>query len=124
MNIEQIKEILAGAPDGATHYIETEFSTFYLKDDDTGFYVYENNQWKRDYVEDFGVTESLLPLRTILTLHEEIERLKQANLKALELLDATVCPCCDKTGAYYDKHGDVCQCQWCYEVDQLREQSK
>lgn len=99
--IEQIKEILADAPDGATHYIETEFSTFYLKDDDTGFYVYENNQWKRDYVEDFGVTESLLPLRAILTLHEEIERLKQER--------DSVCHLNDELSA---------------ELNQLREQSK
>lgn len=40
--------------------------------------------------------------------------------KAIELLDAAVCPCCDKSGAYYDNDGGVCQCQWCAEVEALK----
>lgn len=40
--------------------------------------------------------------------------------KAIKLLDAAVCPCCDKSGAYYDNDGGVCQCQWCAEVEALK----
>ena len=50
--------------------------------------------------------------------------LKQAKIDAVRLLDAALCPCCDKSGAYYDNYGDVHQCQWCYEVEQLKEQVK
>ena len=39
----------------------------------------------------------------------------------LKLIDAAVCPCCDKSGAYYDDMGEVRQCQWCHEVAKLRE---
>ena len=36
---------------------------------------------------------------------------------ALKLLEIAKCPQCDNGGAYYDNHGGVCQCQWCYEKD-------
>jgi len=39
--------------------------------------------------------------------------------EAMVLLNAANCPCCDGSGAYYDNMGDVCQCQWCYEVKEL-----
>ena len=37
-----------------------------------------------------------------------------------DLLNAAACPNCGpaRTGAYYDNYGEVCQCQWCYEVKQ------
>jgi hypothetical protein len=38
--------------------------------------------------------------------------------KAIELLQVASCPCCDGSGAYYDNHGGVCQCQFCYERKQ------
>jgi hypothetical protein len=44
--------------------------------------------------------------------------------KALELLKAAVCPCCDKSGAYHDSSGNVHQCQWCDEVSKLAAASK
>ncbi len=50
---------------------------------------------------------------------EVIERLYKDLEEAKELLDLAVCPCCDKSGAYYDGYGDVCQCQWCHEVSKL-----
>ena len=41
---------------------------------------------------------------------------------ALQLLDAADCPqCVDKSGAYYDSHGEPNQCQWCYEVSTLKQ---
>jgi len=33
----------------------------------------------------------------------------------LSLLECAACPQCDGSGAYYDSHGEVYQCQWCYE---------
>lgn len=40
--------------------------------------------------------------------------------EALTLLNVADCPQCkDKSGAYYDNYGEVCQCQWCYEVSKL-----
>jgi len=48
--------------------------------------------------------------------------ISQAKIDAVRLLDAAACPCCDKSGAYYDNCGEVQQCQWCYEVEQLKEQ--
>lgn len=82
----------------------------------------EQIKYELAFCERMGYNKAAVDIevfRTILAQHEEIERLKQANLKSLELLDAAVCQCCDKTGAYYDKHGEVCQCQWCDEVNRL-----
>ena len=45
----------------------------------------------------------------------EIDRLKAENANLKALIKAADCPCCDKSGAYYDGHGEVCQCEWCYE---------
>ena len=39
-----------------------------------------------------------------------------AELKSL--LSVAKCPCCNGDGAYYDGMGEVCQCQWCYEVNE------
>lgn len=45
---------------------------------------------------------------------------RDAAKQAKPLLEAAQCPQCgDKSGAYYDGNGQVCQCQWCYEVDML-----
>ena len=35
------------------------------------------------------------------------------------LLKASACPNCDGGGAYYDNGGEVCQCQFCYERDEI-----
>lgn len=42
-------------------------------------------------------------------------------LEQLKLLLSVVdCPeCGDKSGAYYTDMGDVCQCRWCFEVEEL-----
>ena len=43
-----------------------------------------------------------------------------ARMAELEgLLNVAKCPCCNGDGAYYDSMGDVCQCQWCYEKNEL-----
>ena len=55
---------------------------------------------------------------------DHLAALKQAKIDAVRLLDAALCPCCDKSGAYYDNYGQVQQCQWCYEVEQLKEQGE
>jgi hypothetical protein len=57
-------------------------------------------------------------------------KMQQAEIdKAIELLDAAFCPCCDKSDAYYgslsfehiaNKMGEVFQCQWCDEVEALK----
>jgi len=57
--------------------------------------------------------------KTVGSDFEVIERLYNDLEKAKELLNAAECPCCDKSGAYYDAQGEVCQCQWCDEVSEL-----
>jgi len=50
-----------------------------------------------------------------------LQQTEQLN-EAKTLLDVANCPQCgDKSGAYYDNDGEVCQCQWCYEVSKLYE---
>ena len=46
---------------------------------------------------------------------DELERLRAHVAEVKDLLALAKCPCCDGSGAYYDNHGEVCQCQWCYE---------
>lgn len=55
---------------------------------------------------------------------DRIEQIEKKNAELLKLLDIAACPCCDKSGSYYDGQGEVNQCQWCDEVKQLREQSE
>ena len=55
-------------------------------------------------------------------LEAENKRLREALTEAKALLDAADCPQCrEKSGWYYDNQGEVCQCQWCYEVQALKE---
>jgi len=59
--------------------------------------------------------------QTIANLEAEVARLRAENELAIILLDAANCPeCGDKSGAYYSNDGDVCQCQWCDEVFNLK----
>jgi len=51
---------------------------------------------------------------------ENNNTLESELVLAKSLLDAANCPQCgDKSGAYYDNYGEMCQCQWCYEVNNL-----
>lgn len=44
----------------------------------------------------------------------------EAQFKQLgSLLEMAKCPNCDGQGAYYDNMGEVCQCQWCHEREQV-----
>ena len=47
------------------------------------------------------------------------ERLEAENARLKTLIKAADCPNCDKSGAYYDGQGEVIQCRWCYEYNQL-----
>ncbi len=54
-----------------------------------------------------------------------ISELEYDRSALLDLIDAADCPQCEnKSGAYYDNYGEVYQCQWCYEVNKLKEQEK
>jgi len=56
----------------------------------------------------------------ILKLAEHNDQLKKSLVEAVGLLGAADCPQCkDKSGAHYDNNGNVCQCQWCDEVQSL-----
>ena len=50
---------------------------------------------------------------------KEIEQLKAENEYIKQLIDMSVCPNCDGSGAKYDNYGEVEQCQWCYEKNEL-----
>lgn len=76
MTNEEVKKILDGAPEGATHYTIISTQAFYFKDDQYGFFFHDDKKWRLDYVGDFGVTESLSDLREILELRQKVERLK------------------------------------------------
>ena len=49
----------------------------------------------------------------------DLDQLRAELEKAKTLIDAALCPCCDKSGAFYDGYGEVQQCQWCSEVADL-----
>ena len=51
----------------------------------------------------------------VLALVQTVEQLRAHVAEVKDLLALAKCPCCDGSGAYYDNHGEVCQCQWCYE---------
>lgn len=46
----------------------------------------------------------------------KIEQLEKDKAELVGLCEAAGCPSCNGDGAYYDNHGEVCQCQWCYEL--------
>jgi|TARA_R110000803_G_scaffold62928_1_gene123359 hypothetical protein len=50
--------------------------------------------------------------------YEYIKGLHKRIAELEALIDVAICPNCDKSGAYYDGYGEVCQCQWCDEVAQ------
>ena len=115
--IRAYKEIIKSAPNGATHYVVLQYDMIevYWRIDDCCIYTLneDGETWcYREGVEADGcyLIDSLEHIRTILAQQQEIERLRR-------LLGAAVCPCCDKSGAYYDNYGEIHQCQWCYEVN-------
>jgi len=77
INIEQIKQVLDGAPKGATHYVKDDY-TYYKEDERTGLYLYDltGNWLPYNNGRIYELTSSIEDLRTILAQHEEIERLR------------------------------------------------
>lgn len=73
---EQIQAILDGAPDGATHCTDTVPSmNLYAKVEHLGgFYVSLSNRWESYPI--YAGIHLLSDLREILTLRQEVERLK------------------------------------------------
>jgi hypothetical protein len=149
---EQIKKILDDAPDGATHwdgcYLKVDginWFVFYASDNEWES-VSENEFGVINSVHSLSDLAEILALREwvealakhctnmtnqVSELMQETSRqamlvneLQAAKIDAVRLLDAALCPCCDKSGAYYDNYGEVQQCQWCYGVEQLKEQGK
>ncbi len=57
-------------------------------------------------------------------LEKDNKRLKAVIDTQRGLLIVAQCPACDKSGAYYDNDGNICQCQWCYEVNTLCKSEK
>lgn len=133
LTTEQIKQILDGAPEGATHVeiLEDEPSEYWLLDSDELLWHWHKNPKDPNRTWRIGIPELLVEnihdlsdLREILTLRQRVKELEQFYLEAIKLLDAAICPCCDKSGAYYDNNGEVCQCQWCDEVSRLPQKPK
>lgn len=68
--------------------------------------------------------------RVLAAAHEKIEELQSKLATAVDALDIAYgmvntekgyCPqCSDGSGAYYDNHGEVCQCQWCFEANRIK----
>jgi len=80
----------------------------------------QDNEWpmidfKRDTIQEIRRKMSERTNEVIIEMYKEKSKLDEAK----DLLNAANCPCCDKSGAYYDGHGEVCQCQWCDEVSKL-----
>lgn len=99
LTIEQIKEILAGAPDGATHVeiIEDEPNEYWLLDSETCLWHWHKNPKDPSRTWRIGISEltveniqSIENLRTILAQHEEIERLR-AELTEYKTRYDTIC---------------------------------
>ena len=71
---------------------------------------------RKRYAGDFDPATLVIELCSYSSVAEKLS-------KALALLVAADCPQCkDKSGAYYDNYGEVCQCQWCNEVYHLTTQ--
>jgi len=107
---EEIKDVLDDAPEHATEIYRDEyvsggnFTEGYIQH---GLYVKQRH--------------SLSDLAEILALRERVEQQQDTIDKLLTLLNAADCPCCDKSGGYHDGYGLVQQCQWCDELNKLKE---
>jgi len=72
-----------------------------------------------DRIEELQAKVDRLCSRGIEDMRHRIEELKAERAKIKGLLDMAICPCCDGSGAYYDGHDQINQCQWCYEKGEL-----
>ena len=96
----------------------------------------ESKRYKKDYKLDgwpiadtearsiLGTDDLVVILNEYEAAHKaqqaEIVRLTKLITKSLGLLDVALCPSCDNSGAYYDNYGEVTQCQWCHEVNEIK----
>src|SRR5690554_1047259 len=124
---EQIEQILDGAPaNDWTHYC-TRNRQYFKRDGNTDrlfVWLSVTKTWSIPLENKVRWLERRERLEEILTLRQRVQELEQLYSEAIKLLDAAVCPCCDKSGAYYDNNGEVCQCQWCDEVSRLPQPPK
>lgn len=117
MKLQRLKELALGATQGEWKTVDHSWS-------DTG--IYPENGGRLAVCEiDSSVTEDT---------QEHYEAINDANAayiaaacpanilpflesyeELLALLKVSACPICDGQGAFYDGHGDVCQCQFCDE---------
>jgi hypothetical protein len=71
----------------------------------------------------WGDNDDMAELKVELVKRDDrIETLEGVLSKAYRMVNTEkgYCPQCgDGSGAYYDNHGSVCQCQWCYEANQI-----
>ena len=72
MNIEQMKQVVENAPDGATHY-DIGCDEYLDYEVDT---VYMNGAWINVNIDAYAEPHDLSDLRTIVRQAEEIERLR------------------------------------------------
>jgi len=124
MTNEQIKQIIDGAPDGATH-VATYIDDMYLrKAVPLGMELFSPILGKWEWCKDVTIlrnAKDLSDLAEILALRERVAQQQDTIDKLLTLLNAADCPCCDKSGGYHDGYGLVQQCQWCDEFNKLKE---
>lgn len=127
LTLEQIEQILEGAPDATwTHYC-TRNRQYFKRDGNTNrlfVWISHTEVWSVPLSNKPRWLERRERLEEITTLRQRVQELEQFNLEAIKLLDAAICPCCDKSGTYYDNNGEVCQCQWCDEVSRLPQPPK
>ena len=80
--------------------------------------------WRAERPDEWTMDEFISDSERLEAAHKaqqaEIERLTKLITKSLGLLDVALCPSCDNSGAYYDNYGEVTQCQWCHEVNEIK----
>lgn len=76
---EQIEQILAGAPDGATHYAQGIHYLYFKILENGEFFLHENGRWVADYESDFDIDAPLSLLKEILALRKRVEELERQH---------------------------------------------
>jgi hypothetical protein len=118
---EQIKQIIDGAPDKATHVNDDCYYEYGMIVDTYRLSDLAEILALREWVEALAKHCTNMTNQVSELMQETsrqamlVNELQAAKIDAVRLLDAALCPCCDKSGAYYDNYGEVQQCQWCYE---------
>ena len=116
LTIEQMREIVDGAPNGATHVeiIEDEASEYWLLDSETNLWHWHKDPSDQNRAWRIGIPEltvenihSIENLRTIISQNEEIERLREQRNSLAQIVDnALECAFngCDYYGADIQEH--------------------